>query len=225
VVVQNHGEVAVSNDLRKARASSICQGISIHIEMILGLTGGMGGGKSTAARFFEEAGFLRMDSDLIVRELLSTDTEVIAEVAGRFPDVLDVEGKIQRPILADHVFANDSDRLWLEELLHPKVYEQWRSAFAKAPEDRWIVEVPLLFEKGLENWFDYIVCVSTSSANQVARLIERGIPQSLAGQRISKQLPLVQKLEKADFVLSNDGTVEALRLQVNHLAATISNSR
>lgn len=193
--------------------------------MILGLTGGMGGGKSTAARFFEEAGFRRIDSDRIVREELLVDPDVIAKIAARFPDVVNAANEVQRPELARHVFGNDQDRVWLEELLHPLVFERWRVLLAGEPEARWIVETPLLFEKGLENWFDYTVCVSTSSANQFARLIERGIPQSLAGQRISKQLPLAQKLEKADFVLSNDGTLESLRLQVNHLAARLSAAR
>ena len=193
--------------------------------MILGLTGGMGGGKSTTARFFEEAGFRRIDSDQIVRDSLLTDPAVVAAVAKRFPDVLDTHGRILRPALAAHVFASDADRLWLEELLHPLLYVRWRELLATDPAGRWVVEVPLLFEKGLENWFDFTVCVSTSSANQLARLIERGIPHTLAGQRISKQLPLVQKLEKADFVLSNDGTLEALRLQVNHLAASLAASR
>ncbi|MDF3057444.1 MAG: dephospho-CoA kinase [Rariglobus sp.] len=178
-------------------------------EMILGLTGGMGGGKSTAAGLFEEAGFR-------VAPL------VVAKIAERFPDVVNADGEVQRPLLAKRIFGNDADRLWLEELLHPLVYERWRELLATAPKDRWVIEVPLLFEQGLENWFDFIVCVSTSSANQLARLIERGIPQSLAGQRISKQLPLALKLEKADFVLSNDGTLEALRLQVNHLATRLS---
>ena len=193
--------------------------------MILGLTGGMGGGKSTAARFFEEAGFRRIDSDRIVREELLVDPDVIAKIAVRFPDVVNAANEVQRPELARHVFGNDQDRVWLEELLHPLVFERWRVLLAGEPGARWIVETPLLFEKGLENWFDYTVCVSTSSANQFARLIERGIPQSLAGQRISKQLPLAQKLEKADFVLSNDGTLESLRLQVNHLAARLSAAR
>ena len=193
--------------------------------MILGLTGGMGGGKSTAARFFEEAGFRRIDSDRIVREELLVDPDVISKIAERFPDAVNAANEVQRPELARHVFGNDQDRVWLEELLHPLVFERWRVLLAGEPGARWIVETPLLFEKGLENWFDYTVCVSTSSANQFARLIERGIPQSLAGQRISKQLPLAQKLEKADFVLSNDGTLESLRLQVNHLAARLSAAR
>lgn len=185
----------------------------------------MGGGKSTAAHFFKEAGFLRIDSDQIVREKLLTDPSVIGQIAERFPDVVDDAGAIKRPELANHVFKNDADRVWLEELLHPMVYLEWRSAFEAQPDAAWVVEVPLLFEQGLENWFDFIVCVSTSSANQLARLTERGIPQSLAEQRISKQLPLAQKLEKADFVLSNDGTLESLRLQVNHLAARLTDVR
>jgi dephospho-CoA kinase len=190
--------------------------------MILGLTGGMGGGKSTAARFFEEAGFQRIDSDRIVREELLPSEEVSKAVAQRFPDAVDGAGAVDRPALARRVFANDPDRLWLEELLHPLVYSRWRNLLATSRGERWVIETPLLFEKGLENWFDFTACVATSSANQFARLIERGIPQSLAEQRISKQLPLALKLEKADFVLSNDGTPESLRLQVNHLAARLS---
>jgi dephospho-CoA kinase len=193
--------------------------------MILGLTGSMGGGKSTAARFFEEAGFGRIDSDRIVREELLPSAAVTTAVARKFPGAVDAEGRVDRAALARRVFANDGDRVWLEELLHPLVYERWRSLLAAAPGALWVIETPLLFEKALENWFDFTVCVATSSANQFARLIERGIPQSLAEQRISKQFPLALKLEKADFVLCNDGTPESLRLQVNHLAARLSGVR
>ena len=182
----------------------------------------MGTGKSTAARFFEAAGFRLIDSDRIVREELLTDARVVAQIAGRFPDAVNAANVIDRAALAKHVFARDEDRLWLEGLLHPLVYERWRALLATAPDANWVVETPLLFEQGLENWFDFTVCVATSSANQFARLSERGIPQSLAEQRISKQLPLALKLEKADFVLSNDGTPESLRLQVNQLARRLS---
>ena len=215
----------LSNDLRKVPASPIFIPLFTHFTMILGLTGGMGGGKSTAARFFEEAGFLWIDSDRIVREELLVDTQVVAQVRDRFPGAIDAENRIIRTELARQIFAKDEDRVWLEQMLHPMVYARWRVLLASAPDADWVVEAPLLFEQGLENWFDFIVCVSTSSANQFARLIERGIPQSLSEQRISKQLPLAQKIEKADFVLSNDGTLDALRLQVNHLAARLSASR
>jgi dephospho-CoA kinase len=186
--------------------------------MILGLTGSMGGGKSTAARFFVDEGFRLLDTDRIVRDELLTSPPVIKQIAARFPTAVSAQNEVQRPILAGFVFANKTDLLWLEGLLHPLIYEKWREAFASAPQADWVVEAPLLFEQNLENWFDFTVCVATSSANQLARLIERGITQSLAEQRISTQLPLVQKIEKADFILSNDGTPEALRLQVKHLA-------
>jgi dephospho-CoA kinase len=186
--------------------------------MILGLTGSMGGGKSTASRFFVEEGFRLLDSDRIVREELLTAPDVVVQIAARFPTAVSAQNQVQRPVLAGFVFSNEANRLWLEGLLHPLIYMKWREAFASAPQDDWVVEVPLLFEQNLENWFDFTVCVATSSTNQLARLLERGITQSLAEQRISTQLPLCQKIEKADFVLLNDGSLEALHLQVKHLA-------
>ncbi len=194
--------------------------------MILGLTGGMGGGKRTIARLFEEAGYTRIDSDALVRDQLLVLPEIIREIARRFPEVVDkISGCVDRGLLAERVFADAEALVWLENLLHPRLYVLWRERLATDPERRWIVEVPLLFEKGLENWFDFTVCVATSSTNQIARLTERGIPQALAEQRISKQLPLAQKLERADFVLSNDGTPETLQMQVARLAASLKNAR
>jgi dephospho-CoA kinase len=194
--------------------------------MILGLTGSMGGGKSTAARLFEEEGYGRIDSDALVRDELLVLPEVIREIAGRFPDVIDGATRaVDRGLLARRVFADAEALAWLENLLHPRIYALWKERLATAPHGLWIIEVPLLFEKGLENWFDFTVCVATSSTNQIARLTERGIPQALAEQRISKQLPLAQKLERADFVLSNDGTPETLRMQVTRLAASLKNAR
>ena len=190
--------------------------------MILGLTGGMGGGKSTAARLFEDIGYRRIDSDQIVRDQLLTNPEVVELIRQRLPDVIDENGRVQRRILAQHIFANDEMRGWLEDLLHPRLHAHWREAFATAPNALWVVEVPLLFEKGLENWFDFTVCVATSSRHQLARLKERGISQTLAEQRISKQLPLAQKLEKADFILANDGNPNALRQQVARLAGILA---
>jgi len=190
--------------------------------MILGLTGGMGGGKSTAARFFENAGFKRIDSDQVVKERLLPRADVVERIAARFPEVISEDGTVNRAALASRIFENEADLAWLEDWLHPLVYEVWRGELASDPNGRWVIEVPLLFEKRLENWFDFIVCVSTSSPNQLARLKERGIPHSLAGKRISKQLPLAQKIDLADFVLSNDGTPEALQAQVGHLAARLT---
>ena len=129
-----------------------------------------------------------------------------------------VPGGVNRQALAARVFANDAERLWLEELTHPGVFSAWRAAFAAEPAARWAVEVPLLFEKALENWFDFTVCVACAPAQQLARLEQRGLPRALAGQRISKQLPLTRKIELSDFVLWNEGSPAFLEAQVDRLA-------
>lgn len=194
--------------------------------MIVGITGGLGCGKSTAARAFAGRGFRRLDSDQIVRDLVLTDPGVIAALRSRYGEAVIAVGggkeTINRPALAERVFAHDDERRWLENLTHPRVFEAWRQAFAQAPEARWAVEVPLLHEKALENWFDFTVCVACSPAQQLARLEQRGLPRVLAGQRISKQLPLARKIELSDFVLWNEGSARFLEAQVHRLATALS---
>ena len=186
--------------------------------MILGITGGMGCGKSAVAGMLERAGFRRLDSDALVRNQVLKMPEIVARVRERFGDaVMAADGSLDRSRMAQRVFAADTDRLWLEELTHPLLFKLWRETLATSPEGPWAVEVPLLFEKNLENWFDFTLCVACAPAQQLARLEQRGLPHALAEQRISKQLPLARKIELADFVLWNDGSVEFLQDQVNAL--------
>lgn len=194
--------------------------------LIVGLTGGMGCGKSTAAALFAERGFRRLDADQVIRDEILTDPEVIRAVRDRFgPEVLDEAGRVRRGRVAEVVFADPAQLDWLENLLHPRLLARWREVFAAAEGEAFIVEVPLLFEKGLENWFDFTVCVTTGSATQLRRLEQRGIPPELARQRLVKQLPLVRKCELADHVLLNDGSPEFLREQVNALADRLLKSQ
>jgi dephospho-CoA kinase len=191
--------------------------------MILGLTGGMGCGKTTAAGMFAAHGFAPLDSDAIIRTMQSTDKEVIAAIREHFGvDVLAESGGVDRGRLARRVFTNEAALRWLEDLLHPRLYAYWRAAFAAEVGRSWVVEVPLLFEKSLQNWFDFTVGVASDPAVQLARLEQRGLPAPLARQRISMQLPLVQKIELVDFVLLNDGSPDFLREQVVRLVNSLS---
>ena len=186
--------------------------------MIVGITGGMGCGKSAAARLFERRGFQRIDSDALVREQVLVQPAVVAALRARLGgEVLAPDGAVDRAALARRVFADDAERLWLEALTHPLLLERWRQALATAPAAAWVIEVPLLFEKELENWFDFTICVACAPDQQLARLEQRGLPHALAEQRISKQLPLARKIELADFVLWNDGNVTFLQDQVDKL--------
>jgi dephospho-CoA kinase len=187
--------------------------------LALGLSGGMGCGKSTATRMFAKLGFRVVDCDRIVRDEILPSPEIVAAVAARFgPTVVGVDGRLDRSAVAARVFSDDGERLWLEALLHPRIRASWRQALAGDPTAKWVVEVPLLFEKGLENWFDSTICVATSSALQVSRLHARGVPADLAAVRIAKQLPLPRKIAAADFVLLNDGSLDFLKEQVVLLA-------
>ena len=191
--------------------------------MILGLTGGIGCGKTTTARMFAEHGYALIDSDAIVREVLLTDHTIIEAVRGRFGvEVITPSGWVDRHQLAQRVFTDGEGLGWLEGLLHPCLFEYWRQAFAAEPERSWVVEVPLLFEKCLQNWFDFTICVASDPCVQCARLEQRGLPPSLARQRISKQLPLTQKIQLVDFVLLNDGSSDFLRAQVEALVNSLS---
>lgn len=189
--------------------------------LIVGLTGGMGCGKSTAAALFAAHGFQRHDSDQHIRDVLYRDPEVVDAVARRFgPEVLAADGSVRRDRVAAQVFGDDAALEWLENLLHPRLFAHWRGLFPTGALP-WIVEVPLLFEKGLENWFDFTICVAADSAQQLRRLEQRGFPPELARRRLARQMPLARKCELADFVLLNDGSPEFLREQVEQLAAQL----
>jgi dephospho-CoA kinase len=107
-------------------------------------------------------------------------------------------------------------------LVHPRVFAYWRERLEANRSQPWLVEVPLLFEKGLQNWFDFTVGVASDPALQLARLEQRGLPPQLARQRILQQLPLAQKIKSVDFVLLNDGSLEFLRQQVARLVSFLN---
>lgn len=189
----------------------------------VGITGGLGCGKSTAARLLERHGYRRLDSDQIVRDRVLGREDIREALRVRYgAGVLTAAGAVDRPALAQRIFQDDAERLWLEDLTHPLVFAAWREAFAAGNGPNWVVEVPLLFEKGLENWFDFTVCVALAPDEQLARLEQRGLSRALAGQRISKQLPLARKIEWSDFVLWNEGSPEFLAAQVEHLAVALA---
>lgn len=190
--------------------------------MKLGLTGGIGCGKSTAAKMLEANGWRRLDSDALVGELFAGDGAVRAALAGRWGEaVLTPEG-VDRARIAQTVFADEAELRWLEGLLHPRVRERWQGALAADPEALWVVEIPLLFEKNLEKHFDFTVCVSVSEAVQQERLAARGLAPEQVRARIARQLPLAEKRHRADFVLSNTGTLAYLQSQIDALHARLS---
>lgn len=190
--------------------------------MRIGLTGGYGCGKSTALEIFAEKGARTIDCDGIVRELLTENQGVKEAIRSQFgAGVFNEQRMVDRGKIAAIVFGDSAERLWLEDLLHPLVRDRWETLIQAEPEGFWVVEIPLLFEKSLDKLFDFTVCVSASPSNQLSRLKAKRLGAVQVQERIQQQLPLSEKVERADFVITNNGSVAFLRKQVLSLIARL----
>ncbi len=191
----------------------------------IGLTGGIACGKSETLNYFKNTDWNTISADEIVKDLLANDQETITTIIAKFGDdaLLKNSGSINRQYLASRIFNNAEDKIWLENLIHPKVNKHWTTAIKLAPEKQWIIEIPLLFEKNLESQFDFSVCIFAPYNIQVKRLLARGLTKSDAKARIASQLPLEAKLNKSDFSILNSGSHEFLRKQINQLKTHLSN--
>ena len=190
--------------------------------MKVGLSGGIGCGKSTILGFFREAGWRTVDSDAVVRELLATDAEVQAQLRSRWGEAVFADGAVDRGAVAKRVFGHEGDLKWLEELLHPLVRESWLASIDQAPDVNWLVEIPLLFEKRLETRFDLTVCVSSPPDVVADRMVVRAYTEAQIEQRRKQQMPLEEKIERADYLISNAGSLEFLKQQTTRLIEQIT---
>ena len=189
--------------------------------LLVGLTGGIGSGKSTVARMLEERGAVVFDADLLAREAVEPGTQGHTAVIERFgADVLAPGGELDREALASIVFADPSARRDLEQIVHPEV----RRLFAEGSEayrdtDRIVVfSAPLLVESGMHTAFEILVVISATVATQIERLMrQRGMSEPAIRARIDAQAPLEDKAAVADFLVDNEGTLAELESQVERL--------
>ena len=183
--------------------------------MTLGLTGGIGCGKSSVLSAFKKLGFAVIDTDKIASELHS-EPATRCFVRDRFGErSLMPDGSLNKPELAKIVFSDKSALADLEAFMHPRIRAAWRKKISDAASgEKIVVEVPLLFEKNYEADFDATVCVAVSEEIQFARLAQRGLPEAQARERVAAQLPLSEKIRRADAVIFNDGSRDFLEAQV-----------
>jgi dephospho-CoA kinase len=183
--------------------------------MNIGLTGGIGCGKSTALAYFAEAGATTIETDAVVRDLLSRDEELIGLIKEAFGSrVIDSEGRVDRAALGRKVFNNSEALALLESFVHPRVRQHWTRQL-RENHPVLIVEIPLLFEKDLNGHFSSTICVSSYPEVQNQRLKARGMSDSQIQYRKQRQLGLNEKMRRADIILFNNGSLEHLREQVD----------
>jgi dephospho-CoA kinase len=182
----------------------------------IGLTGGIGSGKSTVAALLAERGALVVDADRIAREVLEPGTAGLAAVVAEFgAGVLTPEGALDRPALASVVFGDPDARARLDALVHPLVRARAAELVAQAPPDAVVVQdVPLLVETGQAGAYDLVLVVETELATRLARLVDRGLTAEDARARIASQATDEERRAVADVVLHNDGDRQELATQV-----------
>jgi dephospho-CoA kinase len=185
--------------------------------LLIGLTGGIGAGKSTVSALLAELGAIVIDADALAREVVLPGTEGLAEVVAEFgPEVLTPTGELDRPALVHLVFADPDRRKALERIIHPRVRARSAQIVAAAPADAVLVnDVPLLVETGQAKGYQLVIVVLAAESVRIARLArDRGMSEQDARDRIAAQATDEQRREVADIVIVNDGTLEDLRAAV-----------
>ncbi|MEW6758458.1 MAG: dephospho-CoA kinase [Acidobacteriota bacterium] len=185
----------------------------------MGLTGGIGSGKSTVGRIFEELGAVTLDADSLVREMLAPGGRAVAAVSQALEGVRDPNGGIDRKALADRVFADPDARRRLESILHPLVVKERREKLRAIHEERGqdaivVSEAALIFEAGTAGEFDATVLVTAPTEVRRARLLAAGWPVGEMDRRAAAQWCDERKRPLADFVVDNGGDPERTRREV-----------
>jgi dephospho-CoA kinase len=191
--------------------SGLSDGYGSHVRMV-GLTGGIGAGKSAVAQRLAELGAVVIDSDALAREVVEPGSAGLADVVAAFgPDVLRSDGALDRPALGRIVFADPAARARLERIVHPRVRARSAEIVASADRDAVVVnDVPLLVESGLQSSYEMVIVVEAPEGLRVARLADRGMTASDARARIAAQATDEQRRAAADVIIVNDGSRDEL---------------
>ncbi|UYQ61529.1 dephospho-CoA kinase [Streptomyces peucetius] len=188
--------------------------------LTVGLTGGIGAGKSEVSRRLVSYGAVLVDADRIAREVVEPGTPGLAAVVDAFgPEVLGADGSLDRPKLGSIVFTDPERLAVLNGIVHPLVGARSRELEqAAGPDDVVVHDVPLLTENNLQSLYDLVIVVDASPETQLERLVElRGMTESEARSRMAAQATREQRLAVADIVIDNDGPLEKLEPQVREV--------
>lgn len=192
---------------------------------VLGLTGGVGMGKSAAARLLQQRGVPLVDTDDLARDAVEPGQPALKEVKNTFgTEVIDHQGRLKRDVLARLVFADSHARKKLEAILHPKIQELWQAQVEQWRKQKLAlgaVVIPLLYETGAQELLDKVICIACSAATQKERLRERGWSDQEIEQRIAAQWPTEAKIAAANFVIWTEGGMDVHEAQLDAVVQTL----
>ena len=186
---------------------------------VVGLTGGIGSGKSAVSDLFAQQGIDIVDADVVARQVVEPGTPALQAIIDHFGEAIITEnGSLNRPALRKRVFENDLDKQWLNALLHPAIRAEMQTQLQEATSPYVVFSVPLLIENGLDSMADTVLVVDCSEETQLARATRRdGSNIETIKSIMASQATRQQRLEKAQNVIDNNGELSALPLQVKSL--------
>jgi dephospho-CoA kinase len=188
---------------------------------VLGVTGGIGMGKSATAQLLRDRSVLVVDTDDLARVAVEPGQPALVEIRAQFGEgVIGPGGRLERDALARLVFSDPSARKKLEEILHPRIRDLWRqqmNAWRSEGHSLAIVVIPLLFETGAEIELDATICVACTEDSQKERLLARNWSLEQIQQRTKAQWPIERKIAKANFVIWTEGSLEITALQLERI--------
>ena len=189
----------------------------LYSRRIIGLTGGIATGKSTVSDYLATTYNLPvLDADIYARVAVEIGSPVLDAIAHRYADILLLDGTLNRQKLGQIIFSNPQERQWLEQQIHPDVRDRFVTAIKKLSAQTVVLVVPLLFEAGMTDLVTEIWVVYCSQQQQVERLMQRNqLTREQAQARIQSQMPIQEKCDRADVILDNSSTQEALLKQVD----------
>jgi dephospho-CoA kinase len=185
---------------------------------LIGLTGGIATGKSTVANYLAKTYNLPiLDADVYARDAVSIGSPLLSQIAEKYgTEIILSDGNLNRTKLGEIIFHQPEERSWVESIIHPYVRNCFAKAINESSANTLILVIPLLFEANLENLVNQIWVVSCSPQQQQQRLIERNnLTAEQAAARINSQLPIAEKIARADVVLDNSGNLESLLQQID----------
>ena len=192
---------------------------------LVGLTGGIGTGKSTVAGLFAARGVPVMDADVLARDVVAPGQPAAADIAAAWPDAIAANGRVDRKRLGAIVFSDPAARARLEAITHPRIQELSRAraaALSAAGHTFALYEASLLVESGRWRELDGLIVVTASPATQIARVVRRdGVSEDQAHARLRAQLPQDDKVRVATHVIDNDGDLAATEAQVDRVLAAL----
>jgi len=194
---------------------------------VLGVTGNIGSGKTTITERLAQHGAVISHSDPLAKEILQNDPEILAKLAERFgTDILDVNGQLVKPLLAERAFKSREDQTYLNQLIHPEVRKITldRIAIARSQGKKlFVLDAPLLFEAHADSITDGVLVVVSQRQFRQERVQRRSqISQSDFDRRDALQMPIEEKIARADYVITNDGTLEELMQKVDEFVSQLT---